>query len=291
MSLTSNPTKSADTEQSTISAADVTYFQGLVGQKLAIQLEGKEYLIESRLHPLLVEFEVESLGELFKRMRSGNAAIEDAALEAMTTNETSFFRDGHPFEVLKQHVLPELAASRGPSGHILIWNGACSSGQESYSLAMTIMEAAPELARSPQTKIISTDVSKKMVERCRAGQYSRFEVNRGLPTNLAAKYFEAAGRNWLVSDDLRRMIDVRELNLLERWQGIPRCDVVLLRNVLIYFPVAVKRDILRRIRTDVLREDGCLILGASESTVGLDDGYEPRRIANSNCFFPIGDKG
>ena len=276
----------ADTAQSTLSAADLDFFVGLVDRKIGVQLAGKEYLIESRLQPLAREQGLASAAEVISAMRRGDRAVENAAIEAMTTNETSFFRDQHPFETLVTDVIPGLIAGTG--GRLTIWNGACSSGQESYTLAMSIIDHFPDLVLPGRTTIVSTDVSPQMVERTRAGKYSRFEVNRGLPATQAIKHFDQEGRNWVAKQELRSMIDARELNLLEPWIGLPKCDLVLLRNVLIYFTVPVKQQILRKIRTDVLKPTGCLLLGASETTVGIDDGYESRRVGGSTFYYPKG---
>jgi chemotaxis protein methyltransferase CheR len=270
---------------SSLSHDDVQFFVDMVDKAIGVQLQGKEYLIESRLEPVAVACGLGSVNDLFRKLRMGDRAAQQAAVEAMTTNETSFFRDQHPFQTLAQELVPELRRASG--GTLNIWNGACSSGQESYTLAITLREHVAGLDAS-QVKILSTDVSPKMVERCREGKYSRFEVNRGLSSNLSVKYFDQVGRSWVAKPELRSMITVRELNLLRPWSGIPKSDLVLLRNVLIYFTPAVKQDILRRIRTDVLKPHGALILGASESIVGIDAGYEMRRVGQSTLYFPKG---
>lgn len=274
----------AGTDTGGLSPDSLQFFCKLIDAKIGVQLEGKEYLIESRIQPLLREFKLDSAEDLVDRLRRGDGRVEAAAVEVMTTNETSFFRDQHPFETLATEIIPEMRKTANLRS-LTIWNGACSSGQESYTLAMTIREHFPEWAAGGKAKIVSTDVSPTMVERTRSGQYSRFEINRGLPATHAVKYFEQAGRNWVAKPELRNMIDARELNLLKPWVGLPKCDVVLLRNVLIYFTVEKKQDILRRIRTNVLAPHGCLILGASETTVGLDNGYETRRAGKSTFHF------
>ncbi|MFK8024016.1 MAG: protein-glutamate O-methyltransferase CheR [Ilumatobacter sp.] len=268
----------------TAAPADLDAFIALVDKEIGVQLVGKEYLIESRLQPVALELGLSSVADLLSKIRRGDRAASGRAIEAMTTNETSFFRDQHPFEMLAKHVLPEAAAR----GRLTIWNGACSSGQESYTLAMAIIDNVPSLAMPGRTKIVSTDVSPEMVQRTKAGKYSRFEVNRGLPTNLAVKHFDQTGRSWTAKPALRSMIDAREMNLLGPWRGIPTCDVVLLRNVLIYFTLPVRKDILRRIRTEVLKPGGCLLLGASETTNGIDDGYESRRVGTSTFYYSRG---
>lgn len=270
------------TDTGGLSPESTKYFCQLIDDRIGVQLQGKEYLIESRIQPLLRQFKLDKPEDLIDRLRRGDSRVEAAAVEVMTTNETSFFRDQHPFETLATEIIPEMRKNHSLRG-LNIWNGACSSGQESYTLAMTIREHFPEWAA--RTRIVSTDVSPTMVERTKSGQYSRFEINRGLPATHAVKYFDQAGRNWVAKPELRKMIDAKELNLLKPWVGLPKCDVVLLRNVLIYFTVEVKQDILRRIRTQVLAPHGCLVLGASETTVGLDPGFETCRAGKSTFHF------
>ncbi len=266
-----------------LSQADQDYFVRLVDQKIGVQLADKAYLIESRLQPLVRTFNCRDLGELFQKIRTGDRAIEGAAIEAMTTNETSFFRDQHPFDTLARNVLPDLIKKAG--NKLTIWNGACSSGQESYTLAITLNEHFASLCTGGKIKIVSTDVSPEMVERTQSGTYSRFEINRGLPSNFAVKYFDQQGRKWVAKQSVRDMIEVKQVNLLQRWTGVPKADIVLLRNVLIYFTPEVKKDILRRVRTEILAPHGCLLLGASESTIGLDNSFHPKRIGDSTIYF------
>ncbi|MEM1332254.1 MAG: protein-glutamate O-methyltransferase CheR [Actinomycetota bacterium] len=264
---------------------DLQAFIATVDRAIGVQLVGKEYLIESRLQPVATTLGLDSVDAVLAAVRRGDRTAEAAAIEAMTTNETSFFRDQHPFESLAEHVLPELAERQE---RVTIWNGACSSGQESYTLAMSILDRVPALAMPNRTTILSTDVSPEMVARTRAASYSRFEVNRGLSTQLAIKHFDQTGRTWTAKPALRSMIDAREMNLLEPWRGVPRCDLVLLRNVLIYFTVPVRQDIFRRIRTEVLKPGGLLLLGASESPSGVDDAWAVERIGSSTFFTPKG---
>lgn len=282
------PSKSA--EKALLTPADHAFIEELVRTRIAVRLEGKAYLIESRLGPVARLHKLDSVAELVEQARRNrNGALAAGLIEAMTTNETSFFRDKHPFTALTDHIIPELVASATGRPTLTIWNAACSSGQESLSVAMLINEKFPELATRQRTKIVATDVSPAMVTRCREGIYSRFEINRGLPANLATKYFEPSGRNWMAKRELRDLLETRELNLIERWSGLPKCDVVMLRNVLIYFPPEIKSDILRRVRTDVLKPGGTLLLGASESTAGIDPGFESKHVAGSTIFVPKGD--
>lgn len=271
-----------------VTEREVQAFATRVERRIGVRIGDKAYLIESRLQPLVAKFELESISEFLTKIERGNRAFEEAAIEAMTTNETSFFRDQHPFRSLADEVMPRLLA--GASDRLTIWNGACSSGQESYTLAMVISDRYPEATRSRRVRIVSTDVSPEMVERTAAGAYSRFEVNRGLPAHDAARYFDSKSRQWVAKQELRDMIEARQHNLLESFSSLPKADVVLLRNVLIYFSNDMKRDILRRVRTEVLQPGGCLVLGASEMTNGIDDGYEAKRIGASTFFFSKGPR-
>jgi len=269
-----------------VSEADLAAFARRVESKIGVRIGDKAYLVESRLQPLLRKFGVDTISEFLTAIERGRRDFEAAAIEAMTTNETSFFRDQHPFRSLVDEVIPRMISS--PTDRLTIWNGACSSGQESYTLAMVLSDNFPELVTSRRVRILSTDVSQEMVDRTAAGTYSRFEVNRGLPTADASRYFDSQGRNWVAKPQLRSMIEAKQHNLLESFSTLPKSNIVLLRNVLIYFSNDVKLDILTRVRRDVLVPGGCLMLGASEMTHGIDTGYEARRIGASTFFFSKG---
>lgn len=264
----------------------IAAFATRVQRRIGVRIGDKGYLIESRIQPLLRTFAIDSVSEALDQIEAGRRDLEDAAIEAMTTNETSFFRDQHPFQSLVESVIPRIITS--PNDRLTIWNGACSSGQESYTLAMVLSDSFPELVANRRVRIVSTDVSPEMVKRTAAGTYSRFEINRGLPTAEAARYFDSQGRKWVAKPEIKNMIEAKEHNLLEPFRTLPKADIVLLRNVLIYFSQDVKLDILRRVRTEVLSPGGCLVLGASEMTQGIDDGYEARRIGASTFFFSKG---
>lgn len=280
--MTMNDTKAAP---SSLSAAEITAFAQLVERRIGVQIGDKAYLIESRLIPLVSKFGARSINDFLEQVPR-RRDMEEAAIEAMTTNETSFFRDQHPFRTLVEDVVPGILERNG--GELTIWNGACSSGQESYTLAMALSDNFPELVTRRRVKIVSTDVSQEMVDRTKEGTYSRFEINRGLPAAEASRYFQSQGRKWVAKPELKGMIEARQHNLLESFRSIPAADIVLLRNVLIYFSHSVKMDILRRVRSDVLKPGGCLLLGASEMTRGLDDTFEQRRIGASTFFFTKG---
>ena len=251
------------------------FISTLVNRRSAIVLEeNKEYLVEARMSDVCRSEGLDGIQELVERLKSGSAAdLETAVVEAMTTNETSFFRDIKPFEVLKTLVIPELLERNGPSGTIHIWCAASSSGQEPYTIAMALKEAFPELIAAGRVTILATDLSREMVERSAEGIYSQIEVNRGLPAPLLVKYFEKVGTTWRIREELRKMIEFRQLNLIEKWPSMPEADIVFIRNVLIYFDVSVKKQILEKVR-GVLRPEGYLLLGGAETTLNIDSNFD-----------------
>jgi chemotaxis protein methyltransferase CheR len=203
----------------------------------------------------------------------------------MTTNETTFFRDVAPFEALRRHVVPELLASKA-TGRIQIWCGACSSGQEPYSVAMALREDFPAVAEQ-RTSLLATDLDSSILERARRGSYSHLEVNRGLPAPFLFRFFMPRGTEWQIREEIRQAVEFRELNLIGSWPALPRMDIVFLRNVLIYFDAATKREILLRIR-DVMAPRGYLFLGSTETLFNLDDKFERVEIGRAVCFRPRG---
>jgi len=268
----------------TISANDFQYISKLVQDLSAIVLEpGKEYLVESRIQPLAKKEGLESIGDLVKKLqREPQNGLRTKVVDAMTTNETSFFRDIHPFETLKKFVIPDLIQKRETARELNIWSGASSSGQEPYTFSMVLRENFPQLL-SWKINYISSDISHKMLDRCRNGIYSQLEINRGLPATLMVKYFERHGTEWQVKNDLRNMIDFKYINLAENWPLMPKMDLVLLRNVLIYFDVDMKKNILKKIQ-DLLKLDGYLFLGAAETTMNLNDSFERMNYKQSGCY-------
>jgi chemotaxis protein methyltransferase CheR len=257
----------------TITTSDFDYIRAFVRERSAIVLEpGKEYLVESRLKPLARELGVATIDELVAQMRTGRVDLERAVVEAMTTNETSWFRDHHPFEMLKAHVLPELIAARRARRELHIWSAACSTGQEPYSLVMLLRDSFPELG-GWDVRILATDLSTEVLERAREGKYAQLEANRGLPAPMLVKWFERAGMGWQVTPAIRDAVEFRQLNLVHPWPAIGTFDLVLLRNVLIYFDLETKRDVLERVH-GALSPDGFLLLGAAETTINAHDGFE-----------------
>jgi len=257
-----------------IIGADFEFVQDLVRVKSGIVLEpGKEYLVESRLLPLARKEGFASISDLVAGLRRGPVnGLHYRVVEAMTTNETTFFRDYKPFELLRTKVLPELVSRRGSTRSFSLWCAASSSGQEPYSIAMLLREHFGFLS-TWRVDLIASDISREMLARTRQGRYSQLEVNRGLPAAYLVKYFRKEGTDWQVRDELRQMLSLREINLADPWPAMPQLDIIFMRNVLIYFSVESKKEILAKARR-LLKPDGYLFLGGAETTLNLDDNYE-----------------
>jgi chemotaxis protein methyltransferase CheR len=266
-------------------AQDFTFLVSLIREQSGIVLDaGKEYLIESRLMPVAKAIGLQSLGDLTNALRKApKGELAEKVVDAMTTNETTFFRDFFPFETLRLHILPDLIKKRGPSRELNFWCGAASSGQESYSIAMMILEHFPSIALDWKFQYYSTDISKEMLDRCRKGAYTQVEVNRGLPAALLAKYFAPAEGNWYISDKVKKLVQFRPLNLLDPLPPMPAMDIVFMRNVLIYFDVEVKKQILAKVRK-ILKPDGFLFLGGAETTVNIDPNFVRMPFDKAGCY-------
>jgi chemotaxis protein methyltransferase CheR len=271
----------------TIAPADFAYVRDLVHQRSAIFLEaGKEYLVESRLLPIVQASGEGSLDRLVRRLRSSpDGPLHKQVVEAMTTNETSWFRDHHPYDALESVILPDLLARRATERRLTIWSAATASGQEAYSIAMVLYD---RLVAEPtwDLRVLATDLSEEMVRRTKAGRYSQLEINRGLPAAKLVRHFTRAGAEWQVNEPLRRMVDVRQLNLAASFPPLPAVDVIFLRNVLIYFKVDTRREILDRVRR-VLRLDGYLVLGGAETTLNVD-AFERVPLDKATVYRPRG---
>jgi chemotaxis protein methyltransferase CheR len=269
----------------TVTAETFHYVASLVHQRSAILLEpGKEYLVESRLLPLAREAGVAGVDDFVRSVRRNLHPRElDLVVEALTTNETSWFRDAAPFTALTAAIVPALAESRGTLVRLRIWSAACSTGQEPYSIAMTLAEDAR--VRGARIEIVATDLSDQVLARAREGKYTQLEVNRGLPAAMLVRHFSRDGAYWRISDDLRSKVSFHRHNLLDATPGGAQFDMVYLRNVLIYFDQPTKQTILRRVQRS-LAPDGFLVLGAAETTMGLDDSWERVALGRGSVYRP-----
>ncbi|QCO17754.1 chemotaxis protein CheR (plasmid) [Azospirillum brasilense] len=254
---------------------DFDMFSTLLKQRSGLVLtRDKAYLLESRLMPVARKWNMKGLEELAStvRTRKDEALLRDIT-EAMTTNESSFFRDQKPFDQFKQIVLPRLLEARSAKRSIRIWSAACSSGQEAYSLAMLLNEDAAKLA-GWRIEIVGTDISAEMVERSKSGIYTQFEVQRGLPIQMLVKHFKQQGDKWQISQQLRQMASFREFNLLGDLSVLGQFDIVFCRNVLIYFDQPTKTKVLEAIARQ-MPQDGVLYLGGAETVLGITDRFKP----------------
>lgn len=270
---------------------DFEIISSMVRERSAIVLEtGKEYLVESRLVPIAQAHGIRDLHQLAAAMKSSpNSPLVTDVIDAMTTNETSFFRDIRPFEALRTVVIPKLVQARAAQRSLTIWCAACSTGQEPYSVAMTLAEHFPELS-SWQVRIIGTDLSGTVVDTAARGVYTQLQVNRGVPAPLLVKYFDRKGMEWHIKQEIKRRVEFRTANLVATWPTMPTVDLVLLRNVLIYFDNTVREQILRRAH-GVLASDGYLMLGSTESTIGLKVPYVREETGSVSCLRPQGGAG
>lgn len=258
-----------------ISTADFQYISRLARSMSAIVLEpGKEYLVETRLGTLAEKEGFTSLEQFISRLRSDGTVngLHHKTIDALTTNETFFFRDFHPFEALRKQILPSLITQRGALKQLTIWSAACSTGQEPYTLAMLLKEHFPQLS-DWKIKIVATDLSPTVLKSAGEGIYTQFEVNRGLPAPYLVKYFTKKDEKWQIKDELKKWIEFRPLNLIEPWPMMPPFDLVFLRNVMIYFDIEIKKTILKKVRSCMLPHS-FLFLGTAETTINLDPNFK-----------------
>ena len=253
---------------------DFDYLRRLLKDRSGLVLAAeKQYLAESRLLPVARRHGLSSLTELIAKLKTPSSLLAIEVVEAMTTNETFFFRDKIPFEQVRDVIMPELIAARAREKRIRIWCTAAASGQEPYSLAMIVKSMGAALAGF-RVEILATDIAGEVLERGKAGLYSQFEVQRGLPIQLLVKYFTQTGGMWQIAPEIRAMVQFRPLNLLNDFKPLGTFDLVFCRNVLIYFDQETKTRVLERIARQ-MAEDGKLVLGAAETVVGLTDALKP----------------
>jgi chemotaxis protein methyltransferase CheR len=267
-----------------ITSEEMTVWSRYIKEICGIHLDdSKGYLVETRLSSLLSEAGAASFSELFYKARAdtGNK-LRGKIIEAITTNETSFFRDTSPFELLRHKLIPDLIDGRKGNGAripIRIWSAACSTGQEAYSTAITLKELLGDLTRY-DIRILGTDISNKVVAQASYGEYNRMDLERGLPPETLARHFMVSGDRWKVRDEVRAMATFRTMNLLEPFSFPNPFDIIFCRNVAIYFTEADKIRLFRNLAR-YLAKDGCLIIGSTESISGLCPELEPKRYLRS----------
>jgi chemotaxis protein methyltransferase CheR len=271
--------------------ADFEFVTSFARRSAAIIIEpGKDYFVESRLSSLASSNACSSVPEFINLLRKTPPSnpLHNKVLDALTTNETFFFRDIAPFDALRETIIPKLIAQRAAQRSLSFWSAASSTGQEAYSLAMMLREHFPQLS-DWAIQIIGTDLSSTVLVQARAGSYNEFEINRGLSPALIKKYFTQDGKVWTANAELRRMVDFRPMNLIEPWPRLPLFDVVLMRNVMIYFDVPTKQAILRNICA-TLQPQGSLLLGSAETTINLDASWQSVGVGRATVYQPVGAK-
>jgi chemotaxis protein methyltransferase CheR len=257
-----------------VTPLDYDYLRRLLKERSGLDLSPeKQYLVESRLLPLARRRGFAGIADLVQVMKGGVEATIADVVEAMTTNETFFFRDKLPFDHLGEEILPALLQARAARRSLRIWCAASSTGQEPYSIAMCVKEFGAALA-GWRVEIVATDLSQAVLEKSRSGLYSQFEVQRGLPINLLMKYFTQFGEAWQIKPEIQAMVQHRQLNLLQDFSALGSFDLIFCRNVLIYFDQPTKIEIFNRLAKQ-LDADGYLALGAAETVVGLTDAFRP----------------
>ncbi|MEC4892361.1 MAG: protein-glutamate O-methyltransferase CheR [Oscillatoria sp. PMC 1051.18] len=269
-----------------INSCDFNYLRQLVRQYSSMVLDSdKAYLAELRLAPLVAKMKLNSLGELISKLQTQPLSrLHIEVVEAMLLTETSFFRDGYPFEAIAKFILPQLISNQRGKRSLNVWCAACSSGQEPYSLAMLLCEHFPEVAHG-QVQLLATDLSSKMLDRARGGRYSQVEIARGLPKQLLINYFHNSGYEWQLKDCIREMVEFRQMNLVTDSLTQSFFDIIFLRNVLIYFDVETKKKVLDKVK-QVLSPHGYLFLGSGETTLNLDDSFQQLQF-NKAVFYKL----
>ncbi|MFK7821646.1 MAG: protein-glutamate O-methyltransferase CheR [Planctomycetaceae bacterium] len=269
-----------------LATKSIEFIRDLVEQQSGNVISPRQsYMLEQRLAPMAETMGLDDVEGLVNELRrTRNPKLSTDVAEAVTVNETSFFRDMHVFQALQKKILPDVIARNQQTKTIRIWSAASSSGQEPISIGMVIREHFPELSNW-KIKIVATDLSEAMLTKCRSGQYSQMEVNRGLPVAKLVKFFSRNGSTWQVKPEVLGLIDYKRMNLTKPWSYMGQFDVVLIRNVLIYFELAAKADILQRVR-GVLHPGGYLFIGAAETMIGMGAQYQREEIDATVCYRP-----
>jgi len=269
-------------KDSAITPENYSFLQSYIYRESGIVLDaGKHSLLDVRLSPIVKDAHLQSINDLCALLRAtGVTPVKRAVVEAMTTHETLFFRDHNAFEALRTSILPQLKALHSSNHKLNIWSAAASSGQEAYSIAMMLLELG---MGTWHIDILGTDLSHRIVERARLGRYAQLEVNRGLPAPYLAKYFKRHGLEWEVAEAVRRMVRFQQADLRQIPRTLGSFDLVLCRNVLIYFDLETKRSILQSIRSTMV-PGGLLLLGGAETLLNVDAGFN-RKMAGAAVYY------
>lgn len=262
---------------------DFDYIKSFLKNHTAIELEpGKEYLVEARCTPIIKEYGKANINELIKELKTRpTEQLRQKIIDAMTTNETLFFRDQHPFEFLKNKVLPRLLEKREKEKKLVIWCAAASSGQEPYTVAIILKELG-SLLDGWTIEFVASDISESILVRAEEGLYTQLEVNRGMPMTYLLKYFTKEGTSWRIAKELRDMVVFKKINIINQWP-VQKADIVFMRNILIYFDIDTKKTIFKRL-TKLIPEDGYLFVGGSETLLGLNTDFERMADEKVPCY-------
>jgi len=271
-----------------LSTIEFDYVRNVVNRISAIELlDDKKYLVELRLSILANSEGYPSINHLIKNLQeSTDSDLQKKVVDAMTTNETFFFRDHSPFELLRKEIIPNLLLKRASEKELNIWSAACSTGQEPYSISMLLHQHFPELVKFWNLSILATDLSISCLEYARRGSYDQIQVNRGLPVPYLVRFFNNSGIHWHLIPEVKQKVLFKEMNLIEKWVDMPKMDIIFLRNVLIYFNIETRKQILENIKF-LLKPDGYLFLGQSESTYGIMPDFKRVDFTNSDSCFQL----
>jgi chemotaxis protein methyltransferase CheR len=266
-----------------VAAAQYAFLRDLLRKRTGVVIDdSKQYLVVARLLPIVRQRKIPSIETLIDRVRlGGDPTIERDVLSAMMTHETSFFRDRNPFETLRG-IITDLVSRRAAERQLVFWSAACSTGQEPFSIAILLNEHFRDLLANWRIRIMATDFSEQVISQAREGVFGELETARGLPPHLLKKYFRPLQGKWSIVQECRRLVEFRQMNLIAEWPPMPTCDVVFLRNVMLYFDVTTRSALVRRMRR-ALRSDGALFLGGAETMLGVDDGYD--RCTGTGCSY------
>ena len=266
-----------------LGAENFAFLRAMVRKEIGIVVDAdRDYVAEARLSRLAAQEGFGSVEELIEDYRARPVPLHEKVLDAMTNNETWFFRDLQQFEAIRDVMLPHVIAARSPRRRLVLWSAACSTGQEPYSLAMLLRQHFPALL-SWDVHIFATDYSSVALAKAESGLYSQLEIERGSPGAMLSRFFSRNGPHWLIAPEIRRMVRFRQINLTRPWRAAPFADLILLRNVLIYFDDPTRMAVVRAAR-EHLADDGYLLVGAAESILDVDSGLRMEQINKTCCY-------